>query len=56
MQNSGQRADRVAVSGDGDVDGQLGTLEMPQAGVLRVSSVLKPLVHLLGDGVWDLVP
>ena len=54
--DSGQGAKRVGVSSDGDVDGQLGALEVPQPGTLLISSIREILVQLFGDRVWDVDP
>ena len=56
VSDSGQGANRVGVSSDGDVDGQLGALEAPQPGIFRISSTLEVLVQLLSDRVWDVDP
>jgi len=52
----GQGANRVGVSSDGDIDGQLGALEVPQPGILLISSTREVLVQLFGDRVWDVDP
>lgn len=56
MLSGGQGAERVVVPSNRDVDGQLGALEVPQAGICYISSILEVLVQLLGNGVWGLDP
>lgn len=56
MLNSGQGTERVVVPSNRNVNSQLGALEVPQAGLFHIGSILEVLVQLLSDGVWDPVP
>ena len=53
---NGQGTDRVGVPSNGDVDGQLNTVEEPQAGFFHIGSILEVPVQLLGDRVRNLIP